>query len=342
MSPPPFDLRSDTVTRPTPAMREAMATAEVGDDVFGEDPTVNRLQARAAELFGKQAALYVPSGTMGNQLCLGALTRPGEEIIAESEAHILVNEGGSAARLWGCQIATVPGRRGVMPVEAVEAAVRVPDVHHPATTVLSLENTHNYSGGAVLPLAQIDALTALARRHGLRVHMDGARVFNAQVASGQPVARIVRDVDLVSVCLSKGLGAPVGSRVLGDAERIATCHRLRKALGGGMRQAGVLAAAGLIALEEGPAAMPADHRRARTLAEELSRLPGVEIDLDEVETNLVIAHTRGDAHAAEAALTGRGVQTFALDARRVRFVFHRDAGDDALEAAVTACRAVFA
>ncbi len=336
-----FDLRSDTVTRPTPAMREAMACAEVGDDVFGEDPTVNRLQARAAELFGKQAALFVPSGTMGNQLCLGALTRPGEEIIAESSAHILLNEGGSASRLWGCQITTVCGTAGAPSLEDVAAAVRSPDVHHPVTSVLSLENTHNYSGGSVLPQVHVDALAALGRRLGLRLHMDGARVFNAQVASGVPVARICRDMDLVSVCLSKGLGAPVGSLVVGSTELVATCRRLRKALGGGMRQAGVLAAAGLLALEEGPALLAADHRRAAALARELAALPGCVIDPASVATNIVFVTTRTDAKAAEVALAARGVLAIALGQTRLRFVFHRDVDDDALTAATAACREVF-
>jgi threonine aldolase len=336
-----FDLRSDTVTRPTPAMRAAMAAAEVGDDVFGEDPGVNLLQRTAAELLGKEDALFVPSGTMGNQVCLGALTRPGEEIIAEEQAHVLLNEGGADARWWGCQISTVRGDRGCPRLPDVERLIRAPDVHHPVTAVLSLENTHNYAGGAVLPQARVDELTALARRRGLRVHLDGARLFNAAVATGTPVARLARDADMVSVCLSKGLGAPVGSLVLGSRELVDKGRRLRKALGGGMRQAGVLAAAGLIALREGPALMAADHRRARSFAEEVARLPGVLLDPHSIETNIVFVGTTGDARAAEAALRERGVLVFALDPRRVRFVFHRDAGDDALEAAVAACKAVF-
>ena len=337
-----FDLRSDTVTRPTPAMREAMATAEVGDDVFAEDPSINRLQARAAEIFGKEDALFVPSGTMGNQICLGALTHPGEEIIAEASAHVLLNEGGSAARLWGCQITTIRGERGTLPLPELERSVRSPDVHHPRTALVSLENTHNYAGGAVLPQEHIDAVAQLARRLGLLLHMDGARVFNAQVASGVPVARITRDMDLVSVCLSKGLGAPVGSLVVGSRARLQVCRRLRKALGGGMRQAGVLAAAGLIALEEGPSLMAHDHRRARAFAVEVSRLPGVRLDPANVQTNIVFVETEGDARDAEKRLAAQGVLVFALDPRRVRFVFHRDAGDDALAGAVAGCRKVFA
>ena len=336
-----FDLRSDTVTRPTPAMRAAMAAAEVGDDVFGKNPAVNRLQSRAAELFGKEDALFVPSGTMGNQIALGALTRPGEEVIVEERAHVLLNEGGAASRWWGVQLSTVRGERGCPRDEDVERVIRSPDVHHPITSVLSLENTHNYAGGAVLPQARVDALAALARGRGLRLHMDGARLFNAAVASGLPVARITRDMDTVSLCLSKGLGAPVGSLVLGSRELVATARRLRKALGGGMRQAGVLAAAGLLALEEGPGLLAADHRRARSFAEEVARLPGVELDPRGIETNIVFVTTRGDARVAEQALRERHVLAIALDPQRVRFVFHRDAGDDALEAAVAACRAVF-
>lgn len=336
-----FDLRSDTVTQPTAAMREAMATAEVGDDVLGEDPSVHRLEARAAEVFGKAAAVFVPSGTMGNQICIGVLTSPGDEIIAEAQSHILINEAAGAARWWGCQIAAVRGVRGAMPVERAEAALRQPDIHHPVSTLLSIENTHNYAGGAVIPLDRIDELVALARRHNILLHMDGARVFNAQVASGVPVSRITRDMDLVSFCLSKGLGAPVGSLVLGSEERIAACRRLRKAMGGGMRQAGVIAAAGLIALEEGWLLLAEDHRRAHSLAEELARMPGVDVDPEGVETNLVIVATRGDAVEAEAALARHDVLTFALDSKRLRFVFHRDVGDDALTAAVEACRAVF-
>lgn len=322
-------------------MRAAMASAEVGDDVLGEDPTINRLEAKAAELFGKQAALFVPSGTMGNQLCMGVLSRPGDEILAESQAHLLLNEVGSVSRLWGCQIRPVPGELGCMDPADVEAHVREDDIHHPVTTVLSLENTHNYAGGTVIPLERLDELVAVARRYELSVHMDGARLFNAQVASGIPVARWVRDVDLTSVCLSKGLGAPVGSLVVGDADRIEACRKLRKALGGGMRQAGILAAAGLLALEEGPGHMEADHRRARALAEALEGLPGVSIEPESVQTNLVFLTTTGSAIEAEAALAERGVGVFALSPHRLRFVFHRDVGDDGLAAAIEGCRVLF-
>ncbi len=337
-----FDLRSDTVTRPDRAMREAMASAEVGDDVYGEDPTVNALQERAAATFGKEAALFVPSGTMANQCCLGALTHPGEEILADEQAHILLNEAGAASRFWGCQITPLHGERGLASPEAVEASIREDDPHHARTSLLSIENTHNYAGGTVQPQDRVDALVNLCRKRGLRLHLDGARVFNASVASGVPVARIGRDFDLVSVCLSKGLGAPAGSLVLGSRELIARCLRLRKALGGGMRQAGVLAAAGLLALEHGPGRLADDHRRARDLAQELARMPGAEIDPRDVMTNIVFVTTRKAAPAVQDAMQARGVLVMALAPHRVRAVFHRDAGDDALAAAVAAFRAVLA
>ncbi|GJM20679.1 MAG: threonine aldolase [Planctomycetota bacterium] len=336
------DLRSDTVTQPTPAMRAAMAAAPVGDDVFGEDPSVNQLEAQAAELFGKPAALFVPSGTMGNQLCLGALTSPGDEIIAEAQAHILLNEVGSAARLWSCQIRALPGRRGLLDAEQVRATIRAQDIHYPRTALLSLENTHNFAGGAVLPQAEVDALIELAREHGLAVHMDGARLLNAAVASGLSPARLLQGVDLASVCLSKGLGAPVGSVVVGEREPMERCRKLRKALGGGMRQAGVIAAAASIALAEGPALMADDHRRARTLAEALDALPGASVDLEAVHTNIVFVDTRDSASAAQQAFERAGVAAIALGEKRLRFVFHRDVGDDALQATLQAATTIFA
>ena len=337
-----IDLRSDTVTVPDDAMRAAMASAEVGDDVLGEDPTINALEREAAELFGKEAALFVPSGTMGNQVSLGTLTQPGQEVLADAQAHILINEVGSVSRLWGCQITPLPSERGWPTPETVAAAVRTPDIHHPVTSVLSLENTHNYAGGTVLPLEQLDALVAVAREHELAIHMDGARLFNAQVASGIPVSRWVRDVDLTSVCLSKGLGAPVGSIVVGHEDHVVLARRLRKALGGGMRQAGVLAAAARLALAEGPGRMEDDHRRARELAERLQDVPGLSCDLDAVQTNIVFVDTEGPAGDAEDALGAAGLLCFALSEHRLRFVFHRDVGDEAVEGAHRICRQVFA
>lgn len=337
-----FDLRSDTVTRPTAAMREAMATAEVGDDVYGEDPTVAALEGDAAALFGQQAALFVPSGTMGNQVCLGVLARAGDEILADAEAHVVLNEVGAVARLWGCQVRPVPGARGVLDPDAVDELVRSDDVHFPRTSVLSIENTHNYAGGTVWPLDALDVAVARARARGLAVHVDGARLANAAVACGVPPARLLEGVDMASICLSKGLGAPVGSVVVGDAARIDEARRLRKLLGGGMRQAGVLAAAGRLALSEGPGALADDHARARALARGLAPLPGADLDPASVDTNIVIARTRGDAFDLEAAFAERGVLVLALDRRRLRFTFHRDVGDDALAAALEAARALLA
>lgn len=334
------DLRSDTVTRPTDAMRAAMAAAEVGDDVFGDDPTTNDFERFAADLLGKPAALFVPSGTMGNQLCLGVLTRPGDEIIGESACHILQHEVGSAARLWGATIRTVQGTRGLMDPADVEAIWRDDDIHHPRTAVLSLENTHNFAGGVVLPQSYIDDFAAMAHERGASVHLDGARLMNAVVASGTPAARMLRDVDMVSVCLSKGLGAPVGSVVAGSVEHIGAARKLRKALGGGMRQVGVLTAAARIALEEGPAALEDDHRRARELAVGLDALDGIEVDVDTVQTNIVFATMPdGGATAFADRLAADGVASIAIDDRTVRFVFHRDAGDDALAAALASARA---
>ncbi len=323
-------------------MREAMATAEVGDDVMGEDPTVAALQERVATLLGKQRALFVPSGTMGNQICLGLLTSPGDEIIGEAECHLLLNEVGSVSRLWGCQMRPIKGRGGVMDGAEVEATVRDPDdIHYPRTAAIALENTNNYAGGVVLPLEQIDAMADIARRHGLALHMDGARLFNAQVACEIPFARLLRDVDTVSVCFSKGMGAPLGSVIASTPERIQRAVRLRKGLGGGMRQAGVVAAAALVALDESPPLMVHDHARARALAEELQRQPGTEVDLASVQTNIVVARVaQGTAPDVVRRLAERDVHAGYLDGERVRFVFHRDAGDDALQAAVDAVRAV--
>ncbi len=335
-----FDLRSDTVTRPTDHMRAAMAAAEVGDDVFGDDPTTNAFEAWTAQLLGKPAALFVPSGTMGNQICLGVLTRPGDEIVGESMCHILQHEVGSAARLWGATIRTVQGSRGLMDEGDVKAVFRdASDIHHPRTAVLSIENTHNFAGGVVLPLDYVDAMADLAHSRGAALHLDGARLMNAVVASGTPAARILRDVDMVSVCLSKGLGAPVGSVIAGSSEHIAAARKLRKALGGGMRQVGVLTAAARIALEQGPEALADDHRRARQLAIALSEVEGVGVDLETVQTNIVFATlAAGGAEAFVNALARRDIGACAIGDTQVRFVFHRDVGDEALEAVLSAVR----
>jgi threonine aldolase len=305
----PIDLRSDTVTRPTAAMRAAMASAEVGDDVFGEDPTVNRLQATVAGLLGKEAGLFVPSGTMANQLALGTLTRPGDEVICDAAAHCISFEGGAMAALWGVQPRTIAAPRGLLEPETVEAALRPVADHYPRTRVIEIENTHNRGGGAVYPLERVQALGALARKHGLDLYMDGARLWNASAATGVPLADFAAPATLVSVCLSKGLGAPVGSVLCGSRDHVATARRLRKRLGGGMRQAGIIAAAGLYAVEHHRARLAEDHQNARRLGQLLAALPGAKL-LHPVDTNLVFAVFEGRSAAeltkrfAEAGVLG--------------------------------------
>ena len=292
----PIDLRSDTVTQPTEGMRAAMARAEVGDDVFGEDPTVNRLQEVVAALLGKEAGLFVPSGTMANQLALGSLTRPGDEIICDAAAHCISFEGGGLAALWGVQPRALVAPRGLLDAAAVEAAIRPAADHYPRTRVIEVENTHNRGGGAVYPLEQLRALGAVARARGLDLYMDGARLWNACAASGLPPAAYAAEATLVSTCLSKGLGAPVGSVLCGPKGLVAEARRLRKRLGGGMRQAGVLAAAGLYALEHHRERLHQDHENARALGEAIANLPGARL-LHPVDTNLIFAVFEGQSAA---------------------------------------------
>jgi threonine aldolase len=285
----PIDLRSDTFTVPGEGMRRAMATAEVGDDVWGEDPTVNALEAHVAELLGKQAAMFVPSGTMGNLVAVCAQTSPGDEIVIDRENHMVVYEVGGAAAVAGVQMRFLDPPGGVPAPRDVELAVRTENIHYPVSTLLCLENTHNRRGGAAIAPALIDAAAGAARAHGLRVHCDGARLFNAAAALDCTPARLVERCDSVSVCLSKGLGAPVGSVLAADAGTVAQARRWRKRLGGGMRQAGVLAAAGLYALRSNVERLREDHDNARTIAEALGDVPGVQLLLPDVPTNIVLA-----------------------------------------------------
>ncbi|MBI3078927.1 MAG: low-specificity L-threonine aldolase [Deltaproteobacteria bacterium] len=323
-----IDLRSDTVTRPTPAMRQAMAEAEVGDDVFGEDPTVNALQARAATLLGKEAALFVPSGTMANQLAIRTHTEPGDEVIIEGSSHPFNYEGGATAALSGVQFFTLPGRRGILDASQVEAAIRPPDHHYPRTRLVCLENTHNRGGGSIFPLEKILEIAGVARDRGLALHLDGARLFNACVATGIKPAEYARHFDSVSFCLSKGLGAPVGSLLAGSAAFIDRAHRFRKMFGGGMRQAGILAAAGLYALDHHIERLEEDHRHARLLAQGLAGFPGVEVKPEEVETNMVFVRVT-DRPAAELAraLREQGVLLLATARDTIRCVTHLDVSE---------------
>jgi len=322
-----IDLRSDTVTKPTPEMRRAMYEAEVGDDVYGEDPTVNRLQERAAEMLGKEAALFVPTGTQGNQVAILTHTRRGQEVVVEAEAHVYIYEVGGIAALSGCQVKPVPGVNGAMDPAAVEAAIRADNVHYPRTGLVCLENTHNRSGGCVLPPENVAAVAEVAHRHGIPVHLDGARIFNAAVALGRPVAELVAPVDSVMFCLSKGLAAPVGSLLVGSRDFIAEARRNRKLLGGGMRQAGVLAAAGLVALELMVDRLADDHANARRMAEGIANIPGLAVNMETVQTNMVaveITDPRWTAPALVQALRAEGVLCNDTGPRRIRLVTHKD------------------
>ncbi len=284
-----IDLRSDTVTRPSEGMRKAMYEAEVGDDVFQEDPSVNRLQEYAAEILGKEAALFVPSGVMGNQVCLNVLTNPGDEVICERDSHIFNYESGSPAALSGIQLSPIDGKNGVITPEQVEPYIRPASAYYMAKTkVIEVENTHNRAGGAVQPLDNIIALRKLAKKYNLYSHLDGARIWNASAASGIPVKDYAEHFDSISCCLSKGLGAPVGSIIGGTKEFIKEAFRVRKAWGGGMRQVGIIAAAGLYALKNNIERLEEDHRKAKILADTISEIPSLEIDMDAVQTNILI------------------------------------------------------
>ena len=320
------DLRSDTVTKPTRAMREAMASAEVGDDVYGEDPTVNRLEACAAEIFEREAAIFVPTGSMGNQIAIRLHTEHGQEVICEARSHILDWEMAMVAAFSGCQSRAVSAERGILTWEQIRPAIGAKIYYRAQTGLICLENTHNMAGGTVTPLATMEAVWEGARESGLPVHLDGARVFNAAAALGISVAQLTRGFDTVNFCLSKGLGAPVGSMLVGTQASIERARIYRKALGGGMRQAGVLAAAGLIALQEMPAHLPADHANARLLAEAVAGHAAVEIDLESVETNIVIFRLAGgrDAAAFVLALRQSDVLASAIGPHSVRLVTHHD------------------
>jgi threonine aldolase len=339
------DLRSDTVTRPTPAMRAAMARAEVGDDAYGDDPTVNALQERVAAMLGKEAGLFVPSGTMANQVSLGVLTRSGDEIVCDAGAHCISFESGALAALWGVQARTLAAPRGLLDAAEVEAAIRPAADVYPRTRVVAVENTHNRGGGAVYPLERLRALGELARRRGLALYLDGARLWNASAASGIAPATLAADATLVSVCLSKGLGAPAGSVVCGPRDLVAEARRLRKRLGGGMRQAGILAAAGLHALDHHLGRLSDDHESARRLGELLCGAAGASL-LFPVETNILFVRFAGrSAPELATRLAREGVLANAEGSHPdvLRFVTHLDVSrEDVEEAARRVGRALSA
>ncbi len=337
-----IDLRSDTVTKPTAAMRAAMASAEVGDDVYSEDPTVNKLEASAAAIFGREAAIFVPTGSMGNLIGARLHTEHGQEVICESQAHILDWEMGMVAAFAGCVPRTVTGDRGILTWDKIKSAI-APKIYYRAQTGLVwLENTHNIAGGIVTPLPILEEIWAGAKEAGLPTHLDGARVFNAAAALGISVAELTSGFDTVMFCLSKGLGAPVGSMLVGSAKNIARARIFRKALGGGMRQAGVLAAAGLIALEEMPWRLHEDHAHARLLAEAIASCDAAEIDRDMVQTNIVIFKVKGadqNPNAAAdlvAALKSEGVLCSAIGPDSIRLVTHFDVTREDCECAAGA------
>ena len=325
-----IDLRSDTVTKPTPAMRAAMAAADVGDDVYGEDPTVKELEARTAELLGKEAAVFVPTGTMSNQIAVRIQTEAGDLVLIEGSSHIVANEGGGAAAISGVSIQPLAGERGVFGPEDVEAAVGVPHPFKPTTLaapprLLCLENTHNAGGGNVWPLDLLRAVCEAGRRHGLSLHLDGARLWHASAASGVSEREYAEPFDTVNVCFSKGLGAPVGSALAGSAALVSRARRFKQQLGGGMRQAGVLAAAALHALEHHRPRLMDDIRNARAFAEGLSKLPGLAIDPADVRSNIVrFEVTAGTAADFAEGCHAAGVHVIPGGRRGVRAVIHRD------------------
>ena len=337
------DLRSDTVTKPTPEMRRAMAEAEVGDDVYGEDPTVNRLEARAAEVFCREAALFVPSGTMGNQIAIKCFTHHGNEVICEEAGHIYNYEMAAMSALSGCIARVIRGQDGVLTWAMIEPQIRPKIYYRAQTGLISLENTHNMAGGTVYPQEIADEVCGKAHERGLPVHLDGARIFNAAVAQGKSVRELSSKFDSVMFCLSKGLGAPVGSMLVGSREFIEKARVYRKMFGGGMRQAGVLAAAGLIALEKMPQRLVKDHQNARRLAEGLASIRGIRIDAAKVVTNIVILDVKDTSKTAaqvSSAMKERKILANPTSAFTLRMVTHLDVDESGIERALAAMREI--
>jgi threonine aldolase len=338
-----IDLRSDTVTKPTPEMREAMFHAEVGDDVYLEDPTVNRLQQRAADLFEREAALFVPTGTMGNQIAVKVHTHHGNEVILEEGSHIFNYELAMMAAFSGAMPRPIRGENGVLTWEKIKKHIR-PNIYYVAhTRLITLENTHNMAGGAVFPQAEAEHICDEAHEAGLLVHLDGARIFNAAVATAKSVVELTRKFDSIMFCLSKGLGAPVGSMLVGSRDFIEQARVYRKALGGGMRQAGVLAAAGLVALEKQPARLAQDHAHAKLLAQELSKIQGIQIDPSKVETNILvfdISATGLDTTEFSSRLKHSGVLANGISPTHMRMVTHYDVSRTDIEQTIQVARQV--
>jgi threonine aldolase len=332
-----IDLRSDTVTKPSKAMREAMANAEVGDDVYGEDPTVNKLQKKCAEITGKEAALYVSSGCMANQLAVKSQTNPGDEIIVEAESHILNYETAAPAFISNVQVFPVQGINGVYTAEQIKKHIRPKAYYFPKTALICMENTHNRAGGTIFPINEIKQISELAKSEGIRIHIDGARIFNAYVETGIALKEYAKYADTISFCFSKGLGAPVGSILCSDAETIAKAHKYRKIIGGGMRQAGVIAAGALYALENNAERLKEDHKNAKYFAEEISKLNDIDIDLSTVQTNILIFRLKRDENGVnkfKQDLKEKGVLISDGSYGSLRVVFHLDVSKEQTKEAV--------
>ncbi len=339
-----IDLRSDTVTKPSRGMLEAMLSAKVGDDVFGDDPTVNALQSAVAKLLGKQAGLFCPSGTMANQVAIKTLTQAGDEVILDYESHIFRYEVGAAAVVSGLQFNAITGPGGILDASQIEKTIRPPDIHQPQTTLVCLENTHNRAGGVIFPIEGIKRISALCGKRKIKLHIDGARLWNASVATGIALKEYAKHCDLVMLCFSKGLGCPVGSVLVGDKGFIERARRNRKMMGGGMRQAGILAAAGLYALQHNIKRLAEDHLRAKRLAEAISKIPALDIDLKSVQTNIVvfdISRTKMKAEQAMKKCAGQGLWLVSFGPTRLRAMTHLDVGDDGIEQAGAILRTVF-
>ncbi len=338
-----MDLRSDTVTRPTPAMRRAMAEAEVGDDVLGDDPTIRALELRTAELLGKEASVFVPSGTMANQIAIGIHAEPGDEVLCGARSHISVWEGGVIARLSGATARPFEGDAGLITVDDLREAIRPDDPHYVRTRLVCLENTHNRAGGRIHPIEGIAAISQWARAHELRMHLDGARLMNAVVASGVSASEWAQHFDTVSLCFSKGLGAPVGSALAGSAEMIRRARRLRKLFGGGMRQAGILAAAAIYALENHVDRLADDHANARRIAEAVEDTEGLSLESGPVETNLIwirVDPSLGTAAEVAAYLRSHGVLVSVLGAQILRACTQLDVSEEQADRAADLIRRI--
>ncbi len=339
-----IDLRSDTVTRPSEAMRQYMASAEVGDDVLGDDPTVIQLEKKVAEMFGKEAALFVPSGTMGNQIAIRALSQPGEEIICEEGCHIFNYEAAAGAALSGLLFHVVRGVRGVFTAADIAPLIRGGDVHSPRTSIVAIENTHNHAGGTIFPIDGMQSIRQLADDNRLSVHLDGARIWNAHVATGIPLLEYGQFADTINVCFSKGLGAPIGSAVVGERELIVAARRIRKMFGGGMRQVGIIAAGAIFALDHNITRLADDHDNAWYLAESLSEIEDLYIDLDSVQTNIVVISVEKSGRPVSdivAALKEKGVLAIPFGRSKIRCVTHLDVTRDDITEAIKVFREVF-